>query len=166
MIKTQNKYSKEQFIEAYSLYKKNTAIKDIAEKTGIPNTSLYMLMGNIDNYISGKKAITEKTSSLYKEVVAYFTNNNSIQSPKVTTVEVPDVDKLEQAFDNLKDVIVEFIIKAADKRAEAIVKAKEQQLAEQKEKYEQELLRLQAIIASAKDSSITGLLKRKMTDFL
>ena len=158
-----NNYTPEQYIEAYLLWKNNWRFDQIAQKSALPEKNLKALLNRIDSYMNGKP-MNKMTSEIYKETIRGLRNKNGKPAPETKPVsDTSEIEeKFEKAFTVFQQAIVDLVVEMADKRAENIVKAKEKELADQKEKYEQELIKLQTILAQVKDSSIIGMLNRKL----
>ena len=173
-------FTEEELIKMFRMYKNKEGVEYITEKLNTYPSFVKRQLSVLKGLIETDKKIPKTLNPKTLHVVEYFRNNHLQEKKQEVSGEKEETqidntvsgieERFDKAFTIFQEAIVDLVVEMADRRAENIVKTKEevikqkeQELANQKEKYEQELLKMQAVLAEAKNSSITGLLKRKWT---
>jgi hypothetical protein len=171
-IKRQTKFTTEQIIRVYNAVLAGEKDKDIALRIGMKGIDVSNIKFSMNRYMK-QPVLNASLSQSYREAVAHFKGSTTeakkeesihevaAVEPKAVTEAAPSaLQNLESALGGLNDKIAAVILSEVETRTKEKITEKEAELKAQKEKYEQELLKLQAIIASMKSSSVTGLIQK------
>lgn len=118
----------------------------------------------------------KKAALAIKQMPDPTQKNEPAVKPEEEKREVEEVEKpvkersadklvvLQEAVDYLQECIVDYIVDEVAKRPNEALVQKERELEEAKKTMEEKIARLETIIQEAKDKSLIGMLKRRMTD--
>lgn len=154
----------QELLTIYHAAKDGHRNKDIAKDLGLKTYNVVTAVSVLNDFLSGKQELKQSTKLAYKQAYSVLKKGKPMvtQAVKPTAAQVTDnLRRLEEAFSSFQSEIAEVIIAEVNQRAEQKVKAKEEEIATVKEKYETELQKLQAIILEMKGSSVVGMIKRK-----
>lgn len=157
--------TKEQLLDIWEMGDDFDARKRYAKEIDSAPVTVGQAMGYLRKFVSGEKKFGKYTPKAYIKAVKtiWKADKQQIADPiqEATVQGGGNLERLEKALATFQEAIAEVIISEVEVRSSEKVAQKEKELAQQKEKYEQELLKLQAIVTEAKNSSITGLIKKK-----
>ncbi len=133
----------------------------IAKKYNTSEQSIHQITYLYRKFLKGNlKGISERDKGYFEKIRGGASEE---QAPTFTVLETKvemvhstqedDLSKLQLAFDTLQAVVVRVIENEANRRSEKKIKGI-------KEKYEQELQKVQSIMIEAKESNIAGTLRR------
>ncbi len=154
------KLTKDDLIAIHNGRSQGYSYVKIASLTNLNHPAVYYAGKTLEAILAGRKMPYGKT---YREAVKAIKQQGIAKEPAAATpsIETSAMQRLELAFANMQEAMADVIVEEVETRSREAVAAKERELAEQKEEYEQKLLKLQAIVAEAKDSSILGVIQRK-----